>query len=225
MSGTVVVWSGGLDSTVLLWNTLATAQPGDTVLAVSIEYGQRHWRELSAARDIASRHGIAHTVVALPGLRAVMRGSCLTDSVAVPHGHYEDETMRATVVPNRNMLLLSVGIAHAISGGCDAVAYAAHSGDHAIYPDCRQEFADAMSEVARVCHYSPITLLRPFIGLTKGDIVKRGHELGAPMAATWSCYEGGERHCGQCGTCVERREAFDLAGVDDPTNYMTEETG
>lgn len=223
MADAVVVWSGGLDSTVLLWHLLATAQPGETVHAVSVEYGQRHSRELKAARDIASDHGIAHTLVSLPGLRAVMKGSCLTDNVSVPHGHYEDETMRTTVVPNRNMLLLSVGIAQAISVGADTVAYAAHSGDHAVYPDCREEFADAMAYVARVCHYSAINLQRPFIGITKADIVRRGHDVGAPMARTWSCYEGGERHCGKCGTCVERREAFNLANVDDLTDYQTED--
>jgi 7-cyano-7-deazaguanine synthase len=129
--------------------------------------------------------------------------------------------MRVTVVPNRNMILLAVAIGHAIASGADAVAYGAHAGDHAVYPDCRPAFAEAMAEAAGLCHYDPgVTLLRPFIDRTKADIVRLGAALGVPFALTWSCYEGGVRHCGRCGTCVERREAFTLAGVPDPTEYL-----
>lgn len=215
----VVVWSGGLDSTVLLWDAMERAARREDVHALSVDYGQRHRRELDAAHRIATRHGVQHTTVPLDGLRAVMRGSSQTDDVAVPHGHYADESMRTTVVPNRNMILIAVGIAHAISVGAERVMYAAHVGDHAVYPDCREVFAEAMDFAASVCHYEPIRLWRPFIGMTKADIVRRGAELGAPMAETWSCYEGGELHCGQCGTCVERREAFVLAAVEDGTQY------
>ena len=128
--------------------------------------------------------------------------------------------MKSTVVPNRNMIMLSLAAARAIAVGADGVAYAAHSGDHAIYPDCRPEFADAVAAALRICHYTPIELERPFVDMTKADIVRLGAELGVDFSKTWSCYKGGEKHCGKCGTCVERREAFRLAGVPDPTEYM-----
>jgi 7-cyano-7-deazaguanine synthase len=127
--------------------------------------------------------------------------------------------MKTTVVPNRNMILLALATGHALSIGAQQVAYAAHSGDHAIYPDCRNEFADAMARAMALCDWSQVELYRPFVDWTKADIVRRGAELGVPFGQTWSCYKGGNKHCGRCGTCIERREAFDLAGVEDPTNY------
>ncbi len=127
--------------------------------------------------------------------------------------------MKATVVPNRNMILLALAAGWAISQKADAIAYAAHGGDHAIYPDCRPEFAEAMRHAIGLADWHRVELLRPFVTLTKADIVRRGAELGAPLGSTWSCYRGGARHCGRCGTCVERREAFALAGVPDPTDY------
>lgn len=217
MTHTVVVWSGGLDSTVLLFNAM---RMDHAVSAISIDYGQRHRRELRAAEQIAAIAGVRHTIVDLSGLAAALPGSALTDeSVEVPAGHYEDPAMAATIVPNRNGILLSVAIGHAIAVGADEVAYAAHAGDHAIWPDCRPAFVDAMAAVASVCHDRPIGLRRPFIGLTKTDIVGIGATVGAPMHLTWSCYNGRDRHCGVCGTCVERREAFEEAGVADPTEY------
>jgi 7-cyano-7-deazaguanine synthase len=127
--------------------------------------------------------------------------------------------MKQTVVPNRNMIMLAVAIGHAVSLKFDSVAFGAHAGDHAIYPDCRPVFASAMDVVAQLCDWQAIRLLRPFIGYSKADIVRIGHELGVPMQLTWSCYKGGDLHCGKCGTCVERREAFQLAGVSDLTQY------
>ena len=215
----VVVWSGGMDSTVLLWQELASREG---VSAVSVDYGQRHRRELDCARAMAKRYGIEHVVVDLAGLRDVLPGSALTDdSVAVPEGHYADPSMRATVVPNRNAILLSVAMGRAIAVKASSVAYAAHAGDHAVYPDCRPEFADAIDAVARVCDYDPLTVRRPFIDKSKADIVGIGADLGVPFDMTWSCYNGRELHCGLCGTCVERKEAFALADVEDPTEYET----
>ena len=161
-------------------------------------------------------------IVDLSALRPLIAGqSSLTNPfIEVPEGHYANVTMKATVVPNRNMILLAVAIGHAISLGYDAVAYGAHSGDHAIYPDCREVFAAAMSTAALLCDWREIKLLRPFVDITKADIVELGAELSVPYALTWSCYRGGELHCGKCGTCVERREAFELAGVEDPTEYQ-----
>ena len=214
---TVVIHSGGLDSTVLLDHLRAA---GDEVTALSVDYGQRHRRELDAAAEICRLADIPHRTADLSGIRPLLSGSSLTsDEVEVAEGHYTEASMRTTVVPNRNMILLSVAVGHALSIGAGRVAYAAHSGDHAIYPDCREVFADAMAEAIRLADWEPTELHRPFVGMTKADLVRRGAELGTPFGLTWSCYKGGERHCGRCGTCIERREAFDLAGVPDPTEY------
>ena len=210
----VVLLSGGMDSAVLAWQLRAD---GYEVSALSVLYGQRHSREVESARAVAAAGGFPHRVVDLEALRAVMGGSALTDSVPVPHGHYADESMRSTVVPNRNMVLLAVAGAMAASVGAEAVAYAAHAGDHAIYPDCRPEFVAAMARALALCHYGKIALLAPFAGMSKGDIARTGVALGVPFGLTWTCYEGGAVHCGRCGACTERREAF--TGLDDPTEY------
>ena len=214
---TVVIHSGGLDSTVLLDHLRAA---GDDVTALSVDYGQRHRRELDAAAAICRRNGTPHRTADLSSLQSLLAGSSLTSpGMEVAEGHYTEDSMRTTVVPNRNMILLSVAVGHALSIGAGRVAYAAHSGDHAIYPDCREAFAEAMAEAIRLADWEPTELARPFVGMTKADIVRRGAELGTPFALTWSCYKGGGHHCGRCGTCIERREAFDLAGVPDPTEY------
>lgn len=213
---TVLVYSGGLDSTVLLYEF---RQQGHEVRCLSIDYGQRHRRELRAAESICRDLGVEHRIADLSSIRPLLAGSALTGDAEVPAGHYKDESMKQTVVPNRNMIMLSVAIGWAVSSKCDAVAYAAHAGDHSIYPDCRPEFAEVMRRAAGLCDWHPVELLTPFVDRTKGDIVRIGADLGVPFERTWSCYEGGQLHCGQCGTCVERREAFELASVDDPTVY------
>ncbi len=213
----VVVFSGGLDSTVLLSHLLHERH---TVRALSIHYGQRHARELQAAQTIARKLSVEHRIADLRGLAPLLSGSSLTsDDLPVPEGHYAETSMKATVVPNRNMILLSVAAGWALSVGAEAVAYAAHGGDHAIYPDCRPEFADAVDAALRLADWKPMRLLRPFVGRTKADLVRLGAQLCAPLDLTWSCYCGGDLHCGRCGTCIERREAFHLAGVPDPTAY------
>lgn len=206
-----------MDSTVLLYHLLSL---GHDVRALGVDYGQRHAKELSFARRTCSKLGVPFEIADLSALRALLPGSSLTDGrVDVPEGHYEQESMKATVVPNRNMIMLSVAIGHAVAHRYGNVAYAAHSGDHAIYPDCREEFASLVAETARISNWEPVELIRPFIGMTKADIVRRGAELEVDFTSTWSCYKGGELHCGKCGTCIERREAFYLAGVEDPTTY------
>jgi 7-cyano-7-deazaguanine synthase len=213
----VLILSGGLDSSVLLAYLL---HEGHTVHALSLDYGQRHRKELASAVILAQHYGVEHRIADLSALRPLLGGSSQTDpSVPVPHGHYAEVSMKRTVVPNRNMLLLAVAGAWAISLKADAIAYGAHSGDHAIYPDCRAEFAAAMGHSLSLADWHPVTLISPFVDRTKADIAKLGHELGVPLEKTWSCYEGGTIHCGLCGTCVERREAFELAGVPDPTEY------
>ena len=214
---TVAIFSGGIDSTVLLHELLAA---GDEVLALSVNYGQRHRVELEHAERIAARLGVEWRLADLSGIAPLLAGSSQTsDDVPVPHGHYTDESMKQTVVPNRNMIMLAVAAGWAISRHADRVAYGAHTGDHTIYPDCRPEFVAAMSEALGLADWHRIELFCPFLTFTKADIVARGAALGVDLTATWSCYEGGAVHCGRCGTCVERREAFALAGIDDPTRY------
>lgn len=213
----VCLLSGGLDSSTLLFDL---RRDGHVVFPLCVTYGQRHWREIDYARKIASSLGLSLTVVNLDSIRAILEGSSQTDSrIPVPEGHYEDETMRATVVPNRNMLLLAAAGAFAVSKEAQAIAYAAHEGDHAIYPDCRPEFIKAMEAAFRLCAYEEIKLLAPFSSMSKANIVQHGSELGVPFYLTYSCYKGGVKHCGKCGTCFERREAFERAAVEDPTEY------
>lgn len=214
---TLVIYSGGLDSTVLLYDLHLT---GHQVDALSVNYGQRHSCELERAAALCSRLGVTHKVADLSSIQPLLAGSSLTSpEIEVAEGHYTEENMKTTVVPNRNMILLALATGHALSIGAQQVAYAAHSGDHAIYPDCRNAFADAMADAMALCDWNKIELSRPFVDWTKADIVRRGAELGVPFEQTWSCYKGGAQHCGRCGTCIERREAFDLAQIIDPTEY------
>lgn len=217
MKKTVLIYSGGLDSTVLLFQL---RKEGHVVHTLSINYGQRHVRELKAAAEIAGEIGVPHEVADLRAITPLLAGNSLTSpEMPVPDGHYQEASMKATVVPNRNMLLLAVATARAISLQADQVAYGAHSGDHAVYPDCRPEFAAAMARAIGLADWHPVALLRPLVDLTKEEIVRTGATLSVPFALTWSCYKGGALHCGRCGTCIERREAFHLAGVADPTRY------
>jgi len=213
----LVLFSGGLDSTVLA--TQLKVDGAETRL-LSIDYGQRHARELKRAEQIAQALELPQQVLRLPDLGPLLGGSSLTDDkVELPEGHYAEESMKATVVPNRNMILLALAGGHALSIGFDTIAYAAHAGDHTIYPDCRPEFADAMETALGLADWEKLSLHRPFVHLSKTDLVKKGAELGAPLHLTWSCYAGREIHCGKCGTCVERKEAFALAKIADPTEY------
>jgi len=218
MKKVLVITSGGLDSTVLLYQHVVA---GDYVRALGVNYGQRHQIELQYAARNAHSLGVPFTIANMSSLAELLPGSSQTSvSVPVPEGHYAAENMKATVVPNRNMILLSLAIGHAIAHGCNHVSYAAHAGDHAIYPDCRPVFADAMDAVAQVCDWTPVRLLRPFIHMTKTQIVLEGNRLGVDFSQTYSCYAGQPGiHCGRCGTCVERAESFAEAGVKDPTNY------
>ena len=218
----VAVVSGGLDSAVLAHHL---RNHGWELRLLSFDYGQRHAKELDCAAVLAAGLGARHDVVDLRSVGRLLTGSALTDgSVDVPDGHYTDESMRATVVANRNAVFVQVAVGVAVAEGAAAVALGIHAGDHAIYPDCRPEFVDAAQHLALVANEGFVvdgfTVLAPFLRWSKADIVRRGAELGVPFADTWSCYRGGDVHCGTCGTCTERREAFDDAGVDDPTKYL-----
>jgi 7-cyano-7-deazaguanine synthase len=214
----VCLLSGGMDSTVLLG---LTQDQGLEPIALSVIYGQRHVKEIVAAREVARFYKVPHYVVDLgDSLKPILKGSALTDDIDVPEGHYAAENMAITVVPNRNAILLSLATALAVSQGAGPVRFAAHAGDHAIYPDCREEFVSPFSDAMRAGNQpAPVVVEAPFLHLSKTDIVKMGYDLGAPFALTWSCYKGGEKHCGRCGTCVERRLAFADAGIGDPTEY------
>ena len=215
---TIVICSGGLDSVTLahqvaVWHSLAGL--------VSFDYGQRHSKELDFAARAAARLGVPHSIIDISNIGAQLSGSALTDDIAVPDGHYAEESMKITVVPNRNAIMLTIAYGIAAARNADAVAAAFHGGDHFIYPDCRPEFVEKFSDMqhAALADMHDITLLTPFLNLTKADIVVAGAELKVPFVETWSCYKGGAVHCGCCGTCVERREAFDISSVEDPTIY------
>jgi 7-cyano-7-deazaguanine synthase len=215
----VLAFSGGMDSTTL---TAHYRKEGYELLLLSFDYGQRHARELTAARAIAGWFDAEHHVIDLTSVGALMPGSALTDyNVPVPDGHYAAESMRSTVVPNRNAIMMNIAIGIAAARSAALVAFGVHSGDHAVYPDCRPEFVDALRQsAARALDGFRIPRIHaPFLHMSKADIAREASRLGAPLYLSWSCYKGGDLHCGTCGTCVERREAFFLAGMTDPTEY------
>ena len=207
---TVCVFSGGMDSTTLLYQLF---DAGDEVLAVSFDYGQRHRKELEFAARTAARLEIEHRITDISAVSGLLQGNALTSgSMAVPHGHYQDESMRLTVVPNRNMIMMAIAGGYAVARGCDRLAVAVHAGDHDVYPDCRPEFIRNFEAALRSGNYEPVAVYAPFTGWTKTDIVRLGLKLGIDYERdTWSCYEGGAEPCGRCGTCVERAEALAAA--------------
>ena len=215
---TIVLCSGGLDSVTLAHKVAAERT---LVRLVSFDYGQRHKIELEQARRCAARLAVPHDLVDIAAVGSLLIGSALTSGETVPDGHYAEETMRVTVVPNRNAIMLAIAFGVAAAKHADAVAAAVHGGDHFIYPDCRPAFVEAFAAMQRhaLDGLATIDFYTPFLGMGKADIVREGARLGVPFAETLSCYKGGAQHCGRCGTCVERREAFHLAGLDDPTRY------
>ncbi|KFG71049.1 7-cyano-7-deazaguanine synthase QueC [Microvirga sp. BSC39] len=214
---TLVICSGGLDSV-----TLAHKVAAEQILTrlVSFDYGQRHRKELDSARACAVSLGVPHDIVDISAVGRLLTGSALTSGEPVPDGHYAEDTMRITVVPNRNAIMVAIAFGVAAAEQAEAVAAAVHGGDHFIYPDCRPDFIESFETMQRHAleGLASITLYAPFVRQGKADIVREGARLRVPFAETWSCYQGGKHHCGRCGTCVER-EAFHLAGVGDPTSY------
>ena len=211
----IIIYSGGLDSTTLLYE-----ERERIALAVTFDYGSNHAaREIACARRHCEKLGIEHLVIDLAFIGRYFCSSLTAGADAIPEGNYDDENMRSTVVPFRNGIMLSVACGLAESRGLKRVLIANHGGDHAIYPDCRPEFVEAMDSAMTAGTYEGVKLLAPYTDITKGDIVKRGVKLGIDYGTTYSCYRGGERHCGRCGTCRERKEAFAEAGIIDPTNY------
>lgn len=223
----VAIVSGGMDSVTLAY---LLASEGYGLHLLSMAYGQRHAKEIEYARLCAARLGANFDVVDLSGVGRLLTGSALTtEGVDVPHGHYAAENMAVTVVPNRNSIMLSVAYGVAVSGGAKIVAAGMHAGDHYVYPDCRPSFVRAFDAMQREAVEGfgdeSLRLHTPFIDKTKAEIVEIGAALNVPFEDTWSCYEGGEVHCSLCGTCNERKEAFELAGVPDPTVYRDPDHG
>ncbi|MEZ5325795.1 MAG: 7-cyano-7-deazaguanine synthase QueC [Verrucomicrobiales bacterium] len=214
----VVLISGGMDSVAALYQA---RMEHDVVAGVSFDYGSKHnHKEIPFAQWHCEKLGIPHQSIELGFINQLFASDLLKSGGDIPEGHYEESNMKATVVPFRNGIMLSIAAGYAESLEAEGLVIAAHSGDHAIYPDCREEFMHAMGAAIKAGTYADIDLIRPFISMRKEDIAARGHELGVDFSQTWSCYKGQDIHCGACGTCVERREAFLIAGLADPTEYQ-----
>ena len=214
----VVLVSGGMDSVTALYQA---AKEHGVVAGISFDYGSKHNdREIPCAEWHCRNLDVEHKTVPLGFMDELFESNLLKSGGAIPDGHYEEETMKQTVVPFRNGIMLAIAAGFAESVGAAGLVIAAHSGDHAIYPDCREGFMRPMAEAISAGTYADIEVLRPFIDMRKEDIAARGAELGVDFSQTWSCYKGGEIHCGTCGTCVERKEAFEVARITDPTEYL-----
>ena len=215
MKDSAIIVSGGMDSITLLYD-----KKDEIALGISFDYGSNHnAKEIPFAKMHCERLGIKHIVINLEFMHQYFKSSLLEGADAIPEGNYADENMKSTVVPFRNCIMLSIAIGIAESNNLKKVFIANHGGDHTIYPDCRPEFIKAIDEAATTGTYVNVRIEAPYTNITKTDIARRGAELGINFAETWSCYKGGEKHCGKCGTCVERKEALELADVPDPTEY------
>lgn len=215
MKKSVIILSGGMDSVTLLYDC-----KDDIALAVTFDYGSNHnKREAELAAYHCKQLGIEHLIIPLDFMGKYFKSSLLEGADAIPEGHYQADNMKSTVVPFRNGIMLSIACGLAESRGLTKVLIANHAGDHAIYPDCRATFISAMNDAMANGTYEHINIYAPYTSLSKTDIAKIGKTLGIDYSKTYSCYKGGEKHCGKCGTCVERKEALRDAGIDDPTEY------
>ena len=214
MKDGVIIVSGGMDSITLLYE-----RKDEIALGISFDYGSNHnAREIPFARMHCERLGIRHLVI-----NHYFKISLLSGADKIPEGSYDDDNMKSTVVPFRNGIMLSIAVGIAESEGLTKVFIANHGGDHAIYPDCREEFIEAIDAASQSGTYEHVRILAPYTNITKTDIALRGKQLGIDYSETWSCYKGGEVHCGKCGTCVERKQALREAGLEDTTQYESNE--
>lgn len=215
MKNSVIIVSGGMDSITLLYD-----HKDEIALGISFDYGSNHnAREIPFAKMHCERLGIKHITINLDFMHQYFKSSLLDGAEAIPEGHYADDNMKSTVVPFRNGIMLSIAIGIAESNNLDQVFIANHGGDHTIYPDCRPEFINAIDAAATAGTYNNVKVVAPYTKITKSDIARIGKKLGIDYTETWSCYKGGEMHCGKCGTCVERKEALAEAGIEDKTIY------
>ena len=211
----VIIVRGGMDSITLLYD-----HKDEIALGISFDYGSNHnAREIPFAKMHCERLGIKHITINLDFMHQYFKSSLLDGADAIPEGHYADDNMKSTVVPFRNGIMLSIAIGIAESNNLDQVFIANHGGDHTIYPDCRPEFIKAIDSAANAGTYNNVKVIAPYTQITKSDIARIGKKLGIDYTETWSCYKGGEIHCGKCGTCVERKEALAEAGIEDRTIY------
>jgi 7-cyano-7-deazaguanine synthase len=215
----IVVLSGGMDSTAALAH--AINNPDLMVIGcLNFQYGSKHnLREAGAVFNISKHYKIPYTMIDLDFMNKHFSSNLLKSGGEIPEGHYADESMKKTVVPFRNGIMLSIAAGFAESKGANAVILGNHFGDHAIYPDCRKDFSEAIKQAIRLGTYAQVEVLTPFVNVDKTEIARIGSKLGVPFELTWTCYKGGQKHCGKCGSCTERKEAFQLAGVTDPTEY------
>lgn len=215
MKNSAIIVSGGMDSITLLYD-----RKDEIALGISFDYGSNHnAREIPFAKMHCERLGIKHITINLDFMHQYFKSSLLDGAEAIPEGHYADNNMKSTVVPFRNGIMLAIAIGIAESNNLDQVFIANHGGDHTIYPDCRPEFINAIDAAATAGTYNNVKVIAPYTKITKSDIARIGKRLGIDYAETWSCYKGGEVHCGTCGTCVERKEALAEAGIEDKTIY------
>ncbi|AWB64991.1 7-cyano-7-deazaguanine synthase QueC [Saccharobesus litoralis] len=212
----VVIYSGGMDSYTVLNKAI---EQGYQPFALTFDYGQKHNKEITYARRVCQELNIAHKVIDITAINQLLAGSSLTDDIDIPEGHYEEASMKSTVVPNRNMILLSLAVGYAVSLEATKVFYGAHSGDHAIYPDCRPEFVEKMNAVCQIANYDAVDIVTPYLQNSKIDILSDGLRMNLDYSKTWTCYNGRELACGKCGACQERLEAFELNQVKDPLTY------
>lgn len=215
------VVSGGMDSVTMLHDLVCRGYEIDEV--ISYNYGQRHVKELDFVAWNVQQLRLKHKIIDISFMAQLLDNSALTGDTEVPEGHYEQDNMSLTVVPNRNMILASIAIGRAVNNNCDAIALGVHSGDHAIYPDCRPEFISALRTASLIANYQPIDVLAPYLQMDKGKIISRGLEIGVDYEHTWTCYKGLDKACGVCGSCQERLEGFDQNGIADPLEYDTRE--
>lgn len=212
----VVIYSGGMDSYTILNKALRS---GKDIYALTFDYGQKHCKEIEYAKAACARINIPHRIIDITAINQLLQSSSLTSDIEIPEGHYEDDNMKSTVVPNRNMILLSLAIGYAVDIGAAEVFYGAHAGDHAIYPDCRPEFVTAMNAVAQIANYQAVSIETPYLNANKDAILKDGLAMGLDYGDTWTCYNGRQHACGKCGSCVERLEAFAANNAKDPLTY------
>ncbi len=212
----VVIFSGGMDSFTVLNRAI---KDGKQVFPLTFDYGQRHVKEIECASAVCQELGVEHKVIDISAINQLLAGSSLTDDIEIPEGHYEEESMKSTVVPNRNMILISLAVGYAVSVGASQVYYGAHSGDHAIYPDCRPEFVEKMNDVCQIANYEPVEIFSPYLNVDKTAILTDGLKMGLDYSKTWTCYNGREKACGKCGACQERLEAFRDNNATDPILY------
>jgi 7-cyano-7-deazaguanine synthase len=216
---TLIVLSGGMDSTVALAQCLETNNK-DNIESITFNYGSKHnERENIAAKKISDFYGIKNKLVYLPFINELFKSDLLLSGGNIPEGHYADPSMKKTVVPFRNGIMLAITAGYAESINANKIILGNHVGDHSIYPDCTKEFTDPMAEAIKNGTYTKVELINPFGKINKTDICRIGYKLNVPFELTWSCYVGGEKHCGKCGTCYERKEAFNDSGVNDVTEY------